>query len=71
MPAKAQIKKEPEYYFACMEELLQSAPKFLQFNKQLLKRAVQDKKFDEDKHLHVAENALIELIKLCEPLSTK
>ena len=63
-----------------MVELLQSAPKFVQFNKQLLRRAAGRQGRhnsqgayhgqDEDKHLHVAENALLELMKLCEPLTT-
>ena len=47
----------------------------MKFNKQLLKRARRTGRFslqnkvDDDKHMYVAENALIELMKLCEPLS--
>ena len=54
-----------------MIELLNKSSLFLTFNKTLLQRARKRKSLkniDEKRHLYVSENALMELLDLCEPL---
>lgn len=64
-----------------MTELLKQSQKFLRFNRNLLlrsmtrkgrmrqvERASSFKVQDEQKHVFVAENSLVDLLKLCEPL---
>jgi len=58
-----------------MKELLNQSKQFLKFNQTLMQRAMSRKNrsasvksLDENKHLYVSENALIELLDLCEPL---
>lgn len=55
-----------------MLQLLNNSIKFLQLNQNLIARAIQRKGINqpvhESKHLFVTENALIELMDLCEPL---
>jgi len=72
--SKSNIRKDPKFLFSCMIELVNQSQKFLKFNKSLLQRAMAKSKnsggkaIDEKKYLFVTENALIELMDLCEPL---
>lgn len=80
----AAIQKEPQYYYQCIMQLLRQSQKFLRFNKNLMKRALTRKGrmsqmdrqlsvkyLDEQKYILAGENALISLLKLCEPLSSE
>jgi hypothetical protein len=71
--SKSNISKDAQFYFSCMIELLNKSSLFLTFNKAILQRACKKrsmsiKKIDEKRHLYVSENALMELLDLCEPL---
>lgn len=61
--SKAQIKQEPQYYLSIMLELLSSASEFLKFNRRLIGSV------HTERALHMTENALMELMQLCEPLT--
>jgi len=76
--SKANIKKDSKFYLACIKELLAQSQKFLKFNQALMMRSMKKKMGnkgipmhklkDENKHIYVSENALMELVELCEPL---
>lgn len=54
-----------------MIELLNKSTLFVTFNKTILQRARKRKSLkniDEKRYLYVSENALMELLDLCEPL---
>jgi hypothetical protein len=54
-----------------MIELLNKSTLFLTFNKTILQRARKRrslKNIDEKRYLYISENALMELLDLCEPL---
>lgn len=80
----ADIQKEPQYYYQCMTELLRQSQKFMRFNKNLMHRAMTRRGrmgqvdrmstfnvVDEHKHVFVAENSLVDLLKLCEPVDSE
>lgn len=78
--SKSSIEKDNKYYLKIMKELLTQSNKFLKFNQGLMKRARQKKMRgvemspttkmrDENKDIYISENALMELLDLCEPLN--
>ena len=69
--SKSAISKEAQFYFQCMIELLNKSSLFVTFNKTIMQRARKRKalkNIDEKRYLFVSENALMELLDLCEPL---
>lgn len=81
--SKSTVHKDNKFYLSCMKELLSQSSKFLKFNSSLIQRALRKRQRgadqlsvaegaeDEDKHLYVSEQALIELLELCEPLEDR
>lgn len=76
VPSKCGIKNSAGYYFSCIRELLDQSQNFLKYNKNLIQKSIHRNKNSgqpqeiDNRYLQLSENALVELMKLCEPMTT-